>query len=345
MMVLIVGAGIGGLCLAQGLRKSGIDVAVFERDAGPEVRAQGFRFSVDDKDAAALGECLPPELYSLFVSTSGKPDTQFRLFANDGDAAAELCRSRNETGEGYVVDRSKVREIMLRGLDVRYGKEFARYEVGPDGVTAHFVDGTRSVGDLLVGADGAGSGVRRQLVPDASLVDTGTRWLFGRTPGWSSGSAAKRLLTVRSGQGVLVLMEGPDYLMWALVGPSGAFGYTDDDLNGRRPVDLHEVATKITGERFPALLEVIRDASPTECAYVGIQATTPIAPWRSGSVTLLGDAAHAMPVNGNGANLALRDAASLCRALNEGVPLADYAADMLDNADRVRAQTERMIRR
>jgi 2-polyprenyl-6-methoxyphenol hydroxylase-like FAD-dependent oxidoreductase len=345
MMVLIVGAGIGGLCLAQGLRKSGIDVAVYERDADPLARAQGYRFSVRDEAVAALHECLPPDLYSLFESTSGKADTQFRLFANETDALAELHTTRHETGGDHVVDRATLREIALRGLDVRFGKKFTHYQLQPDGVVAYFADGTKSAADVLVGADGASSHVRRQLLPDVSLVDTGARWLFGRTPGLPSNSVPRRLLTVRSGQGVFFLAEGPDYLMWSLVGAPGAFGHPDVYLAGLNAVELHEVAMKVTAERYPLLHFVVRDANPADSAYVSIRATTPITPWETGPVTLLGDAAHAMPVNGNGANCALRDAALLRRALAGEMSVADYEAEMLRNADVVRAELERFVRR
>jgi phytoene dehydrogenase-like protein len=41
LKVLVIGAGLGGLCLAQTLRKAGVDVLVFERDASPWDRPQG----------------------------------------------------------------------------------------------------------------------------------------------------------------------------------------------------------------------------------------------------------------------------------------------------------------
>jgi 2-polyprenyl-6-methoxyphenol hydroxylase-like FAD-dependent oxidoreductase len=43
LRVLVIGAGLGGLCLAQGLRKAGVDVAVSERDAGPSTNSGAMR--------------------------------------------------------------------------------------------------------------------------------------------------------------------------------------------------------------------------------------------------------------------------------------------------------------
>jgi 2-polyprenyl-6-methoxyphenol hydroxylase-like FAD-dependent oxidoreductase len=47
MHVLIIGGGIGGLCLAQGLRRRGVSVAVYERDRTPDARLQGYRLSIE----------------------------------------------------------------------------------------------------------------------------------------------------------------------------------------------------------------------------------------------------------------------------------------------------------
>jgi 2-polyprenyl-6-methoxyphenol hydroxylase-like FAD-dependent oxidoreductase len=73
MRVLIIGAGLGGLCLAQALRKSGVDVAVFERDDSPVARLQGYRLHIDDNGRAALESALPAQHYELFLATAGIP--------------------------------------------------------------------------------------------------------------------------------------------------------------------------------------------------------------------------------------------------------------------------------
>ena len=71
--VLIVGGGIGGLALAQGLKKSGVSVAVYERDRTPSDRAQGYRVHIDPAGSLALHECLTPELFDAFARTCGQP--------------------------------------------------------------------------------------------------------------------------------------------------------------------------------------------------------------------------------------------------------------------------------
>jgi 2-polyprenyl-6-methoxyphenol hydroxylase-like FAD-dependent oxidoreductase len=81
--------------------------------------------------------------------------------------------------------RTTLREVLLDGLDdvVSFEKEFVRYEQTPNGkVTAFFADGTSAVGDVLVGADGTGSNVRKQYLPLARIVDTGIVGAACRVP-------------------------------------------------------------------------------------------------------------------------------------------------------------------
>ena len=74
MKVAVIGAGIGGLALAQGLTRAGVDVTVYERDAALDSRRQGYRIHLHA--AAALEVCLPPDLYELCLATAGQPSTQ-----------------------------------------------------------------------------------------------------------------------------------------------------------------------------------------------------------------------------------------------------------------------------
>jgi 2-polyprenyl-6-methoxyphenol hydroxylase-like FAD-dependent oxidoreductase len=101
-------------------------------------------------------------------------------FADDL-AAPERCprtRSRISLAAGVL------RQALLSGLEEHtcFGKTFTAYEERLGGVTARFHDGSAAVGDILVGADGVHSRVRRCRLPEAAPRHTGIVGIFGRTP-------------------------------------------------------------------------------------------------------------------------------------------------------------------
>src|SRR5262249_5264981 len=156
--------GIGGLTLAQGLKKSGVSVAVYERDRTRTDRVQGYRVHVNPTGSLALRGCLPTPLFEAFTRTCGRPaeaipfvpEQMKVLLALDGRNAPPRFR-----GEGVAqhrsVSRISLRQVLLTGLEdtVHFGKTFVRYEESPLGrIIAHFEDGSTAEGGVLVAADG-----------------------------------------------------------------------------------------------------------------------------------------------------------------------------------------------
>src|SRR5262245_39701163 len=184
--VLIVGGGLGGLCLAQGLRRSSVSVVVHERDPSPDAGHQGYRLHIDARGARGLRHCLPPDLFDLFTATCGRPGGQVSIVSERLRQLYEVGLPDPPDAEGGApADRRTLRELLLAGLDdvLRFGSEFTGFERLADGsVRADFADGTSATADVLVAADGAGSRVREQLLPHAAVVDTGDRCVCGRTP-------------------------------------------------------------------------------------------------------------------------------------------------------------------
>jgi 2-polyprenyl-6-methoxyphenol hydroxylase-like FAD-dependent oxidoreductase len=102
--VLIIGAGIGGLCLAQGLHRAGIDVAVFDRAASAVADRQGYGFSINRDGDGALRRCLPPNLYRLYRATaSPAPTGDFILFTADPDVRQRYSLWVEFGGESALV--------------------------------------------------------------------------------------------------------------------------------------------------------------------------------------------------------------------------------------------------
>ncbi len=72
LKVLIIGAGAGGLCLAQGLRRDGVTVEVFERDRTPDAQAKGYRISLSATGSQALQSCLPGPVYERLTQNAAQ---------------------------------------------------------------------------------------------------------------------------------------------------------------------------------------------------------------------------------------------------------------------------------
>ena len=100
-------------------------------------------------------------------------------------AAIPLENNPTAVAAERSVSRATMRQVLFTGMDsvVEYGKEFTHYQTDPRGkVTAFFADGTSASGDLLVGADGSRSAVRKQFLPGARLHDTGITAIATKTP-------------------------------------------------------------------------------------------------------------------------------------------------------------------
>jgi len=82
----------------------------------------------------------------------------------------------------HPVSRTALRHVLLEGLGdvVHFGKRFLSLDADAESVTANFDDGSVAVGDVLVGADGAGSHVRAELLPQAKRIETGILAVSGK---------------------------------------------------------------------------------------------------------------------------------------------------------------------
>ncbi|MFD0475609.1 FAD-dependent oxidoreductase [Nonomuraea thailandensis] len=162
MHIIVIGAGTGGMCLAHGLRRAGVSVAVYERDHTRTDNLYGYRVGIDSAGNRALRACLPPELFDTFVATCARAPRFFNVLTEKRGVTASfpLRPDDDPIDSERSVSRMTLRQILLTGMEdvVHFGKEFTRYEQHGDGtVTAHFADGTSATGDLLVAADGTGS--------------------------------------------------------------------------------------------------------------------------------------------------------------------------------------------
>ena len=371
--VIVIGAGLGGLSLAQSLRRAGINVQIFERDHGPFDRAQGYRLHLDADAINTCKEVLSPELLAVFKATAQWTEPYTTILKKDlsvvkrlptGDDHGDIWPAHQGPPVHANVDRATLRQILLAGLDdrVHYGKTLDHYASDAAGVTAYFSDGTTARGNVLVGADGIRSAVRRQRAPHAETVDAGISAIYGRLPASRAEALVPKetledIFTIasderkvflglgsvrfptRPDQAAATLAHGltlrpqDDYVV-CIVG--GRHQFFPADLRGATGATLQRIAAEtIVGWSSERASSVIRAGDAAAFFRVEMYTSVPCTLDAPTNVTLLGDAIHAMtPTLGRGANIAMRDGVLLGRELDRVVLGAASLSDALSAYER-----------
>lgn len=355
--VLIVGAGIGGLCLAQGLKKHGIPFTVFERDPSPNYRTQGYRVRINNDGYEALKTNLSPENFEVFLRATGHFQPAFKyLDAETGGAApanAHFAHNSSVTKHVFSADRAMLRSLLLTDLgehEIQYGMAFKSFRVQPNGrVEVLFENGRIMEGSVLVGADGTTSRVRRQYVPRAAtLLDTDSAAIYGKTlltPEIESFFETDSTTMVVSKNPMMSLVmeprckvqadlkefaaisnsELPDlqkYICWVLIARAQHFhrneSVTVQDLYSMTPVQVANLSNDMTRDWSPQIRTIFEQQAPEWSSFLRISTMSPeIRHWQPSTVTLLGDAVHTMAPAGIGCNTALHDAQMLVQYFRE----------------------------
>ena len=357
--VAIIGGGIGGLCLAQGLKKAGIEVALYERDRSATARLQGYRIHISPRGSRALHDCLPSGLYEAFVATCGASGGRFRFL---NEQMAELAGFEEEPGDDVIArhhsaSRITLRQVLLAGLAdvVHFDKAFTHYVEEPDGpIRLDFEDESTAFCDVLVGADGGNSAVRRQLLPHAQRIDTGVVGIAGKLM-LTDENRPKVPPSLLRGAG-LVLAAGrcsmfiaPHQFGERVVPALGAIGGNDEawmlrpgalfdnttsylmwayggfraDMEKRQRLEdcsveeLRTMVVSLIARWHSDFQTMVGLSDPASISVLPIRTSVPVEAWETKRITLIGDAIHSMtPYRGIGANVALRDANTLCAQLD-----------------------------
>lgn len=349
--VLISGGGIGGLCLAQGLRKAGIICTVFE--SAPEIVQTGYRLHMNAAGGEALKQCLPENLYELYMQTSRITPRREMFVALDEHCREQATRlhigpANDPVRPHTAVNRRTLRQIMAAELGdaLQFGRTVTGFDDLEGAVRVHFQDGSSATGDVLVAADGIHSPIRRQLLPQVPTLDTGRRSIASCVP-LSDDLVAELPQALFDGfvsvrgpgdvnlafgawqprrpvdEAVAELAPGADidhvepYMMLNCVLPQDSpILLMVPDLWSAKGAELLPLLRTAVHGWHPALVDLVERVDLDTLLPMSFRCLEATDPWDSSRVTLLGDAIHAMPPSfGAGANSALRDAASLVTAL------------------------------
>ncbi|MEV8452483.1 FAD-dependent monooxygenase [Streptomyces sp. NPDC052095] len=333
--IAIAGAGLGGLTAAAALHHRGLDVQVHER--GEELREQGVGMHLGPNGTRLLQRLgLGPELERSAV----RPEAlEIRAFHNGALVA------RQEMGEAwqqrfgapyYTVHRGDLHRMLASRVPagrVHTGRELVRYEETGHGVVLHFADGTDAHADVLIGADGMHSVVRRTLAGEDTPVYSGNSALRGLADAAALPALDPALMYMYAGPGARVLLypvAGGQQFTFVVVTPA-AEGAAESWTSAGDRTDL---AAVLTG--WDPAVRALADAAG-EVRRWALYDREPLERWSTARTTLLGDAAHPMlPHHGQGANQAVEDAVALAVCLQEAAPGADSTAAALHRYERTR---------
>ncbi|MDC3958908.1 FAD-dependent oxidoreductase [Polyangium jinanense] len=317
--ITIIGAGPGGLTLARVLHVHGIAATVYEADASADARTQGGMLDIHDYNG------------QLALKAAGLFD-EFRRIIHEGGEATRVLdphgtvlfdQPDDGSGGRPEVHRGDLRRILLDSLPhgtVQWGRKLtAIHPLGDEQHALTFADGSTVTTSLVVGADGAWSRIR-PLLSDVKPAYVGTSFIEtylldadARHPASAKVVGGGSLLALAPGKGIVAHREtnGVLHIYVALTKPQewiAGIDFADPKAAKAR------VAAEFDGWA-PELTALISDGE-TDPVPRRIHALPAGHRWaRVPGVTLLGDAAHLMPPDGEGANLAMYDGAELGKAI------------------------------
>jgi FAD-dependent urate hydroxylase len=324
--VLVVGAGIAGLAATRTLRAWGAAVDVVERAAGPDEDGFGIYLpgnAARALDALGLGAAVAER--AVRIGRQRVSDHRGRLLFD-----IDVARLWADVGPCLALHRADLREVLLDGVapaPIRWGMSVRSIEpssASSDQVLVTLNDATIDGYDLVVGADGVRSTVRRLVFGETGDAAGGPRPV---------GQYARRFLAKwPDAAPVWSVMLGPGATFLSIpIGGGLAYCYCDTGLQVPQEVPVRDVLRDFA-EPVPTLL-----AAAEGTPHGAVVEEVAVQPWSRDMVVLIGDAAHATSPNmAEGAAMAFEDAIVLAESLSEA---ATIRAALIAYEDRRRPRT------
>jgi salicylate hydroxylase len=319
--IAIVGGGISGFSLALALQRNNyLNVNVYEKDSTLEARRQGYSLTINRTSRTALKEL---KIFNEVRKEDMRSSSHFS-FTTEGNIIGFfglfLHPETVRNNYNMHLPRQTLRKILFNNLidnTVVWNKQLNTIEdSNRDDIKINFMDGSREKVDLLIGADGINSIVKKRVLPDAKLKYLGVLIVLGITP--IRASKDMTLQMVGDGMRLYSMPFDHENIMWQI---SFEMGEEDAKELSKNPSLLKEEILRRCNSWAQPIHQIIKDTKVELIMGCAAYDSYEAEEWQipsneNNKIIMLGDSIHPMcPFKGQGANQAILDAQSLSKCL------------------------------
>lgn len=317
--VTIIGGGIGGLTLARVLYINGIPSKVYEADASPEARTQGGQLDIHEYNGqVALKKA---NLMNEFHSIIHEGADAARILDSNGQLLLDV--PADESNGRPEVLRGDLRKILLESLPeetIEWNKKVEYIEEIEQGqYKVVFRDNSSVITNKLIGADGAWSKVRKLLTDvtpnyvGTTFIETYLHDVDNNYPETAKIVGKGAMYALAPGKGFVAHREANNIIHTYIEMNCDLEWINNIDFSNKK--EVIDIVSAEFKDWAPEILALLTESDSNIVARK-INALPDQHRWEPKSgVTLIGDAAHLMAPSGEGANLAMLDAAELAEAI------------------------------